>query len=132
MTEKKPEGKETKKAEKSEEKPLEKMTVVELREIAKAIEGVTGVHAMKKDELLAIVKKDRGIKDEKPKPAAKKGKKKKTVSRKEMTKKDLLVMMAELRAEKATAKEANDKKKTIVLRRQIKRLKRQTRKKAAA
>ena len=66
------------------EKPLDKMTVKELREIAKELPDVTGVHAMKKDELLRIIKADRGIKDEEPvKQKKKKGKKK------EVTVKDL-------------------------------------------
>ena len=54
------------------EKPLDKMTAPEWREIAKNIEGVTGVHAMKKDELLSLIKEDRGIKDEEPVKAKKK------------------------------------------------------------
>ncbi len=42
------------------------MTVLELREIAKEIPDVTGVTAMKKDQLLLIIKKHRGIEEEKP------------------------------------------------------------------
>ena len=34
------------------EKPLEKMTVKALREMAKDIPEITGVHGMKKDELI--------------------------------------------------------------------------------
>ena len=49
-----------------EEKPLDKMTAPELREIAREIPGVDGVHAMKKQELLAVIKEARGIKDEEP------------------------------------------------------------------
>ena len=37
------------------EKPLEKMTAPELREIAIKLPGVAGVHAMKKGELLALI-----------------------------------------------------------------------------
>ena len=44
---------ETKKKEPHEEKPLEKMTVKELREIALAIPHSTAVHDMKKDEIVA-------------------------------------------------------------------------------
>jgi len=36
------------------EKPLEKMTAPELKEVAKQIPGLTGVHAMKKADLLAF------------------------------------------------------------------------------
>ena len=46
-----------------EEKPLDKMTAPELRQIAKEIPGVTGVSAMKKDEVLSLIKKHRGIAD---------------------------------------------------------------------
>ena len=64
-----------KKDEKKTEKPLDKMTVVELREIAKEIPDVTGVSGMKKDQLLSIIKEAQGIKDEEP--PQKKAKKKK-------------------------------------------------------
>ncbi|RJQ85527.1 MAG: transcription termination factor Rho [Desulfobacteraceae bacterium] len=47
----------------AKEKPLEKMTVIELRELGKQIEGVVGVHGMNKPELLAIIKEARGIKE---------------------------------------------------------------------
>ena len=50
----------------TEEKPLDKMTVKELREVGKEIPELTGVTAMKKDELLAAIKKARGIEDEAP------------------------------------------------------------------
>jgi ABC-type uncharacterized transport system ATPase subunit len=52
-----------KKDEKQAEKPLDKMTVVELREVAKEeIPGITGVTGMKKDQLLEAIKEARGIK----------------------------------------------------------------------
>ncbi|MBU2499005.1 MAG: hypothetical protein KKE57_08900, partial [Proteobacteria bacterium] len=64
---KKEEIQEEKKEEETEpEKPLDKMTVTGLREIAREIEGITGVHAMKKEELLKAVKEARGIKEEAP------------------------------------------------------------------
>ena len=47
-----------------DEKPLDKMTAPELREVAKQIPGVIGASAMKKAELLSIIKEFRGIKDE--------------------------------------------------------------------
>ena len=53
------------------QKPLEKMTAKVLREMAKEIPGVTGVHAMKKEQLLEVVKEARSIKDEKPAEEAK-------------------------------------------------------------
>ena len=45
------------------EKPIDKMTVKELREIALQIEGLVGVHGMNKSELLEVIKEVRGIKD---------------------------------------------------------------------
>ena len=47
---------ETKKEE-VKEKPIEEMTVKELRDIAREIPGVTGISGMKKDELLEAIKK---------------------------------------------------------------------------
>ena len=60
---------ETKKEETQEEtqvseKPLEEMTVKKLREIAKAIPGVTGFSVMRKEELLAAIYEARGIEKE--------------------------------------------------------------------
>jgi len=43
------------------EKPLEKMTVKALREIAKEIPEITGAHGMKKEELLVAIKEVRGV-----------------------------------------------------------------------
>ena len=46
------------------DKPLEDMTVKELREIAKKIPGVTGYSSMKKDELLAVIEKSREVEED--------------------------------------------------------------------
>ena len=43
------------------EKPLEKMTVKALREIAKEIPEITGAHGMKKEELLVAINEVRGV-----------------------------------------------------------------------
>ena len=104
-----------------EEKPLDKMTAPELREIARAIPGVTGATAMKKAELLAIIKEYRGIEEEKP--AKKKKGAKKGASIKELKEK-----IISLRAEKNTARGDKDRKKINTLRRRINRLKKRTRK----
>jgi hypothetical protein len=106
------------------EKPLDKMTVKELREIALGIEGLTGVHAMKKDELLQRVKEARGIQDEAPP--------KKKAVKKDLDVKALKGKIARLKQEKAAAREAKDKKQTDILRRRINRLKKMTRKAAPA
>ena len=109
------------------EKPLEKMTAKELREIAKDIPGISGVHAMKKDELLAVIKEDRGIKDKKPVKKAKKKADKVTLSVKDLKKK-----IAILREEKKLAHKTKDRKKLNVLRRRINRMKKLTRRVAHA
>jgi hypothetical protein len=112
---------------KVDEKPLDKMTAPELREVAKQIPGVTGVSAMKKADLLAVVKEFRGIKDEAP--AKKKKAKKPSVA---TGSRELKLKITELRAEKEKAREAKDRKALDILRRRINRLKKQTRKAAHA
>ena len=99
------------------EKPLNKMTVKELREIAKEIPEITGVHGMNKAELLAAVKQARGI-TEAPK---------KKVSRSTKT---LKGQIKDLKAHKIEAQQAADKKKTAILRRKISKLKKRTRRAA--
>jgi len=102
------------------EKPLEKMTAIELREFALAKNlGISGVHAMKKEELLPAIKQALGIKDEEP--AKKKVEVKGTIG--EMKKKIL-----QLKEEKRTAIASKEKKKVNVLRRRINRLKKRTKK----
>ena len=110
------------KQEEGSEKPLEKMTVKELREIAKDIPGVTGVHAMKKDGLLALIKEDRGIKDERPVKKIKKKADKAMLSVKDLKKK-----IALLREEKELARKAKDRKGLDILRRRMNRMKKLTR-----
>jgi hypothetical protein len=106
-----------------DEKPLDKMTVPELKEIARTIPGVTGATSMKKVELLKIVKEYRGIEDEEPVKQ-----KKKSVRGKEITVKDLKKKVVKLQVEKKEAREVQDRKKVDILRRRINRLKKQTRK----
>jgi hypothetical protein len=43
------------------EKPLEKLTAKELREMALGIPGIHGVHAMKKEELITAIRAAKGI-----------------------------------------------------------------------
>jgi len=118
------EAKEIERAKQEEvsEKPLEKMTAKELREIAKDIPGISGVHAMKKDELLAVIKEDRGIKDERPVKKIKKKADKVMLSVKDLKKK-----IALLREEKELARKAKDRKRLDILRRRMNRMKKLTR-----
>jgi hypothetical protein len=101
----------------TKEKPLDKMTVKELREVAKQLPEITGVHGMNKAELLSAIKAARGIK-EKPK--------KKTDS----SILEIKQMIKALKAEREVALGNNDKKMAKIYRRRINRLKKKTRKAA--
>ena len=56
-----------KKQKETKEKPLDKMTAKELRDLALSTGGIVGVHAMNKAELISGIKEVRGIVDEKGK-----------------------------------------------------------------
>jgi ABC-type uncharacterized transport system ATPase subunit len=117
------------KQEKQAEKPLDKMTVVELREVAKEeIPGITGVSGMKKEQLLEALRQARGIQDETP---ARQKKKKKTAGpRKKMSVREMKLEIIRLRAERETLRSEKDKKKLEIIRRRISRLRKMTRKAA--
>jgi hypothetical protein len=120
---KKEEPQEAKKEEVVPEKPIDKMTVVELREFALAKNlGIVGVSAMKKEELLPAIKEALGIKDEEP--AAKVVDKGTVAAMKQK--------IVHLKEEKRTAIASKDKKKINVLRRRINRLKKRSKKVAKA
>jgi hypothetical protein len=107
-----------KKEKEKKEKPLDRMTAKELRDLALEIPEITGVHGMNKAELLAGIKEARGIVDEK------KGKKS-DVSVREIKKK-----IQHLKTLKAKALEDQDKSRVNLLRRRISRLKKKTRRAA--
>jgi hypothetical protein len=96
------------------EKPLEKMTVKELREMAKDIPQIVGVHGMKKDELIVEIKKAKGITDE-------------PLKRADASIAQLKQKIKALKIERRAALEAKDKKKATIFRRRISRLKKKTR-----
>ena len=96
------------------EKPLDRMTAKELREMALGMEGIVGVHAMNKSELVAAIKEAKGIEAEK--------KRDKSGDVRSIKKK-----IKELRSQKETMKEAGEKDKVQMLRRKISRLKKKTR-----
>ena len=109
-----------------EEKDLEKMTAVELRELAlKEYPEITGVHALEKEELVAAIHKARG-------EAVKETKKKrvKVAVKIKVDKKELKKQIRQLRTEKAKLLEGHDKKRLTKIRKKIKRLKRLTKKAA--
>jgi len=116
-----------KKDEKQAEKPLDKMTVVELREVAKQeIPDITGVTGMKKDQLLEVIKDARGIKDETPVK-----KKKKTAGpKKNLSVREMKLEITRLRAEREELRQEKDKNKLDIIRRRINRLKKMTRRAA--
>jgi tRNA(Phe) wybutosine-synthesizing methylase Tyw3 len=104
------------KAEKKE-KPLEKMTAKELRELALTIPEISGVHGMNKEEVLVAIKKARGL-------AVAPGKKG------DRSVRQLKEKIKELRAKKNETAEQKDKKLTERLRRRINLLKKKTRRAA--
>ena len=100
------------------EKALEKMTVKELREMAKDMPQIVGVSGMKKDELIVAIKEVKGIKDEPIKKA--------DASVGELKKK-----IREVKAQRQAALEAKDRKMATIYKRRISRLKKKTRSAAA-
>jgi len=109
----------------SSDKPLDKMTVKELREVAKEIPEITGAHGMIKADLLEAIKQAQGITDtpeEVPKTKSKTKPKKTGRSVKELKK-----AIKALRKKQAQAVSADDKKMAAIYRRKASRLKKKTR-----
>ena len=103
-----------------EEKDLDRMTVKELKEVAAEITDLVGSHALKKAELLAAIKKAKGIKEEKAP--------KEKIEREAITIKELKTKIVELKKKRQEARNAKDKRMVHILRRKINRLKKETRK----
>lgn len=101
----------------AKEKPLEKLTAKELREMALGLEGIVGVHGMNKDELISAIKEAKGIPEEKTRKTS-------------VDVRALKVKIRELRGRKAEAKEGDNKKLVDSLRRRIGNLKKKTRRSA--
>jgi hypothetical protein len=107
-----------------EEKELEKMTATELRDFAlKEHPDITGVHAMKKEELIVAIQKARG-------EVLKETKKKKVVAKVQIDKKELKKQIRLLKTEKANLLQGKDKKALAKIRKKIKQLKRLSKKAA--
>ena len=100
-----------------EEKPIDKMTVKELREVAKKIPEITGVHGMNKAELVGSIKKAKGTEDT-PREKA------------DASVRDIKLKIRKLKAERKAFFKADNKKMAIISRRRISRLKKKTRKAA--
>jgi len=103
-----------KKDQEKKEKPLDKMTAKELRELALTIEGIVGVHAMNKTELIAAIKEAKGIVDDKTRKTA-------------IDVRALKAQIRELKERRAREVEAGNNKAADSLRRRISNLKKKTR-----
>lgn len=99
------------------EKPLEKMTVKDLKELAKAIPEIEGVHGKNKAELLSEIKKARGIIDKPDKKA-------------DLSIREIKKNIRELKIERKTALAASDKKMATMHRRRIAKMKKKARRAA--
>ena len=101
----------------AKEKPLEKMTAKELRDLAMEIPEVTGVHGMNKAELISEIKKARGIADD-------------GGNKKDSSVRDIKKKIKSLKAKREAAVKKSDDKMAGILRRRIIRLKKKTRRAA--
>ena len=108
----------------AKEKSLDKMTVKELRDIAKGL-GAEGISGMKKEALLTFIREARAVPKETPQPAkvSKKTKKKK----KELSVTELKKRIVIIKAKRAEALEKGDRRMATIYKRQINRLKKKTR-----
>ncbi|MFC1811353.1 Rho termination factor N-terminal domain-containing protein [Thermodesulfobacteriota bacterium] len=106
-----------KKEKETKEKPLEKMTAKELREVGKQMPEITGVYGMNKAELISAIKQARGIPEETGKKA-------------DDQVREIKKKIKKLKAEQEAAVEAKDKKMADIYRRRIIRLKKRTRRAA--
>jgi cysteinyl-tRNA synthetase len=99
------------------EKPLDKMTAKELRELGLTLGSIVGVHAMNKAELIAAIKEIKGIVDE-------------TVKNKSADVRVMKEKVRELKAKRDQAKEAGNAKLVDAFRRRISNMKKKTRRAA--
>lgn len=106
------------------EKSLEKMTAKELREMALGLQGIQGVHAMKKEELIIAIRAAKGITEPEPK------KEKRVIAKKEkvvLTVAELKQKVKELRVKRGELLQERNFKMAEILRKRISRLKKRTR-----
>jgi hypothetical protein len=94
-------------------KTLEKMTVIKLREEALKFEDISGVHGMRKAELIAVLKQKYGIVEEK-----------RAIESLAEKKHALKKKIRQLKAEKEQALTDKDKKKAALLRERLRRQRR--------
>jgi len=96
--------------------------------MALAMGGIFGVHAMKKEELIAAIRKAKGLPEEEVKKEKKPRAKKEKVP---LTKAQLKAKIKELRAKKEEALQGQNWKLSEILRKRISRYKKRTRRLAA-
>ncbi len=101
----------------AKEKPLDKMTAKELREVAKEIPEITGVYGMNKAELLSAIKQARGIAED-------------TAKRSSGSVREIKKKIKQLKVERDKALEREDAKMAAIYRKRIIRLKKKTRRAA--
>ena len=98
----------------AKEKPLEKMTAKELREVGKQLTEIVGVYGMNKAELISAIKKARGIKED-------------TTTTPDASIREIKKKIISLKANRENALNDNDKKMADIYRRRITKLKKKTR-----
>lgn len=101
------------KKDENKEKPLEKMTAKELREQAISIQGIVGVNGMNKMELISAIKKSKGIAEES--------------THKGEPVREIKVKMKDMRSKHQAAVEAKDAKMSVIYKKRLVNLKKQTR-----
>jgi hypothetical protein len=103
----------------TKEKPLDKMTAKELRELALSLEGIVGVHAMNKNELIAAIREVKGITE--VKQAGRKA---------DVDVRSIKSKIRELKEKRSFAKEAGNNLLADAFRRRISNLKKRSRRTA--
>ncbi|MBS3808819.1 MAG: Rho termination factor N-terminal domain-containing protein [Desulfobacterales bacterium] len=104
-----------KKEKQVKEKPLEKMTATELRDMAINLPEITGASGMNKTELIKAIKKVKGIEDT--------GRKKQA----DVSVRQIKEKIRELKKQRQAFLEQDDKKMADIYRKRISRLKKKTR-----
>lgn len=107
--------------EKEREKPIEKMTVKELRVLAKEL-GAEAVSAMQKEALIEFIRKAKGLPAERKKVVKK--------AKKVLNVKEIKAKIKELKAKREELLQKGEKEAAALLRRKISRLKKLSRRAA--
>lgn len=101
----------------AKEKPLDKMTAKELREMAMEMPEITGVHGMNKVELISAIKKAKGIEED-------------AVNQKSTSVREIKAQIKELKEKRDAALASEDERMAAIFRKRIIRLKKKTRRAA--